>query len=137
MAARASPGRHGHRRRALEAEKAAHLGLADGVAEPPDPHGRDEDHELDHGGRQMHDDRWELLGTEDERRERPFDQEEGGEADARNETPLAATRDEIRDECVEDREHISDLREVLIPAGEPRGSARIDAVEDAVHHEED
>jgi hypothetical protein len=121
----------------LEAEKTAHLVLADGVAEAPDAHRRDEDHQLHEGRRQVHDHRRQLLGAEDERCERPFYQEERGEADARNEAPLATPRDEICNERVEYREDIGDLCEVLVLPREPRWSAGIDAVEDAVHHEED
>jgi len=107
------------------------------MPEAPDPYGGHQDHELHQRRREVHDDGSELLRTEDECGERTLDQEERGESNARHEAALAPTRDEIRDRGVEDREDVRDLGEVVVLAGEPRWSPGIDAVEDAVEHEED
>ena len=70
------------------------------------------------------------LRTQDDGAERPLEDEECGETDARDEASLASARDEDRDHRVDDCEEVARGGEVGVRTREPGAAAGIHAVEE-------
>ena len=103
------------------------------MTESPHPEPGDEDDELDDGCREVDRDRCRRVRADEERRRRPLDHEEERQTHPQREAALAAARDEVCDDGVDDREDVGDRGNV----GEGSGATWIDAIEDARQHEKD